>query len=445
LREENFINYWYNFNKKGLSIRRRYKALLAIVVPILFLYLLGFVHPVSYNILTGYMLAVVLIFKSSLTSLWLVSKLKIVAFIKGLTIIQAILLGIKRWFIDNMLSQWLDKYIFSHLKKPFSEVFHYYKNINFKAKLKNFFIIALPMSTVLWLMYLTDVISHIALFVELKMVVIAFFKTLWIILAKIFGIVPIIISWLSNSWLAPIFEVFALSWVISLIEKILGKNNPITRFFNYTGEILNDILEYIGILNDKHIEPILHNTISSKSKSFGGIISNIIKRKKIAQERLYFDNFRNVILQGHINAYYSVEGMEEIYDKKKLYTLINEKTKDNIDIIAFVSRNGKGELLEDTYKNSYYHDIFLLKGIASNQSHGVKEHLEKDIDHTDFWVLNTSTYPVWLRSDSDNIKDIKLKGNDMQLIKTKKHVNFDKKEIYFEANGCKIYPTALIS
>ena len=36
----------------------------------------------------------------------------------------------------------------------------------------------------------------------------------------------------------------------------------------------------------------------------------------------------------------------------------------------------------------YYYDIFLLKGIASNQNHGVKEHLDTKIEHSDFWVLN---------------------------------------------------------
>jgi hypothetical protein len=391
----------------------------------------------------GYMLAVVLIFKSSLISLWLVSKLKILAFIKGLTLIQAILLGIKRWFIDNMLSQWLEKYIFNHLKKPFSELYHYYKTVSFKAKLKNFFVVAFPMGIAVWMMYLTDVISHIALFVELKVIVIGFFKALWVILAKVFGIIPIVLSWLSNSWLAPIFEVFALSWFLSFIEKILGANNPITKFFNYIGDKLNDLLEYIGILNDRHIEPIFHNTIAKQSKSFGGVISAIVKRKKIAEEYLYFDNFRNIILKGHINAYYCFEGMEEIYDKKKLYSIINEKTNDNIDIIGFVSRNGKGELLEDTYRNNYYHDIFLLKGIASNQEHGVKEDLDKHIDHTDFWVLNTSMYPVWIKSDCDNIEDIELKGNDMKLIKTKNHINFSKREIYFEAEGRIVCPTSL--
>jgi len=424
-------------------MKRRYKALLAIFIPIVIVTLLNHLHPVSYNILMGYMAAVVLIFKSSLLSVWLMSKLKIIAFIKSLTIIQAVLLGIKRWFIDNLVSNWLQKYIFRHFKKPFSDVFNYYKKVSFKAKLKNFLVVFLPLSATIWMMYLTDVLTHIALFVELKVLVIGFFKTLWVLFAKIFGIVPTIIMWISGSWLAPIFEVFALSYLLTLIERILGPNNIITRFFNYIGDTLNDILRYIGFLNDKHIEPILDSTVSKTSQSFGNKISNIIKHKKIREEHLYFDNFQNIILKGHINAYYSFKGMENIADKKLLYRKINEETKDNIDIIAYVSRNGKGEILEESCKNDFYHDIFLLKGIASNKEHGVCERLVGQIDHTDFWVLNTSKQPVWIKSHSGNIEEKKLNGNEMLFIKTKTHVDFNSKDLYFEYNDVVVYPTSI--
>ena len=424
-------------------MKRRYKALLAIFIPIALVTLLNYFHPVSYNILIGYMAAIVLVFKSSLFSIWLLSKLKIITFLKSLTIIQAILLGIKRWFIDNLVSEWLQKYIFKHLKKPFSEVFSYYKNVSLKAKLKNFFIVFLPLSASIWLLYLTDVLTHIALFVELKVLVIGFFKTLWVLVAKIFGIVPTIIMWISGSWLAPIFEVFALSYLLTLLEKLLGPNNIITRFFNYLGDKLNALLEHIGLLNDKHIEPILDSTISKTSQNFGNKISNIIKNKKIREEHLYFDNFQNMILKGHINAYCSFKGMEDIEEKTVLYRKINEKTKDNIDIIAYVSRNGKGELLEEPCADDFYHDIFLLKGIASNADYGVKEHLIGQIDHTDFWVLNTSRIPVWIKSHSDNVKAIEIKGNEMLFIKTKFHINFTNKDLYFEHNSKILYPTPL--
>ncbi|CAA6807041.1 MAG: Unknown protein [uncultured Sulfurovum sp.] len=417
-------------------MKRRYKALIAIIVPLIIMGILSYVHPISYNYIMGYMVAVVLVFKSSILSLWLVSKLKLLHFLKGLTLFQALLLGMKRWLIDNIVSQWLDKHIISHFKKPFQELFQYYKAISFKTKIKNFVVIVLPLGLGVWVMYITDLLTHIALFVELKVIVIGFFKALWLILSKIF-------LWLTSSWFAPILEVFALSYLLTLLEKFLGKNNPISRFFNYIGNKLNDFLAFLGVLNDKHIEPILNKNISKRSQSFGHRISQIIRNKKIKDEYLYFDNFQNIILKGHINAYHSFKKMEAINNKKELYNIINQETSDNINIIAYVSRNGKGDLLEEKIINDYYHDIFMLKGIASHKNHGVRVQNEEEIDHTDFWVLNTSKYPVWIKSTSKNIKNYELKANEMKLIKTNNHVNFNSQDLYFEYNMVQISPTAL--
>ena len=418
------------------DMKRRYKALIAILVPVAIMAILSQIHEVSYNYIMGYMIAVVLVFKSSILSLWLVSKLKILHFLKGLTIFQALLLGVKRWFIDNMVSKWLEKHIFKHLKKPFHELFQYYKAINFKTKMKNFIVIVLPLGIGVWLMYITDVLSHLALFVELKVIIIGFFKALFAIATKIF-------LWLTSSWFAPIFEVFALSYLLTLLEKFLGKNNPISRVFNYIGDKLNDFLSLLGVLNDKHIEPILNKNVSNHSERFGNKISKMIRDKKIREEYLYFDNFQNIILKGHINAYYSFPGMENVEDKKELYRLINKKTADNIDIIAYVSRNGKGDLLDESYPDDFYHDIFLLKGIASNRSHGVRIQNDTEIDYTDFWVLNTSKYPVWIKSKSDCVKDQELKANEMRFIKTKAHINFKHNDLYFEYDGTSVPPTSL--
>jgi len=417
-------------------MKRRYKALIAIIVPVVVMAILSQIHPISYEYIMGYMVAVVLVFKSSLLSLWLVSKLKILHFLKGLTIFQALLLGIKRWLIDNWVSKWLERHILRHFKKPFYELFQYYKAISFKTKIKNFIVIVLPLGIGIWIMYLTDVLTHLAVFMELKVLIIGFFKALWVIFSKIF-------LWLTSSWFAPILEVFALSYLLTLLEKVLGKNNPISRFFNYLGNKLNDFLSFLGILNDKHIEPILNKNVSEHSENFSILISSMIRNKKIKDEYLYFDNFQNIILKGHINAYYSFPGMDEIRDKKELYTLINKKTDDNIDIIAYVSRNGKGDLLDESYPDDYYHDIFLLKGIASNRNHGVRIQNIDEIDYTDFWVLNTSKYPVWIKSNSQSIEEQELKANEMKFIKTKTHINFKRDDLYFEHNGVIVSPTIL--
>ena len=419
-------------------MKRRHKALLAIIIPVVIMAILSYVHPISYNYIMGYMVAVVLVFKSSLLSLWFLSKLKILHFLKGLTLFQALLLGVKRWFIDNLVSQWLEKHILRHFKKPFVELLQYYNAINFKSKVKNFVIIVLPLGIGVWIMYLADVLTHLAVFVELKMLVIGFFKALWVVFAKIF-------LWMTSSWFAPILEVFALSYLLTLLEKLLGKDNPLSRFFNYVGDKLNDLLEYVGLLNDRHIEPILNKNISQRSENYGSKISLMIKNKKIRDEHLYFDNFQNMILKGHINAYYSFDGMHDISNKQELYRIINQKTADNIDIIAYVSRNGKGELLEEPCENDYYHDIFLLKGIASNRTHGVKEHLDAEIDYTDFWVLNTSRHPVFFKSHSNNMESIELKGHEMKLIKTKTHVNFEQEDLYFKHNNTIVVPTEVHS
>ena len=417
-------------------MKRRYKALIAIIVPVLIMAILSYVHPISYNYIMGYMIAVVLVFKSSILSLWFLSKLKLLHFLKTLTLFQAVLLGLKRWLIDNVVSQWLDKHIISHFKKPFGELFQYYKAISFRTKIKNFIVIVLPLGVGVWVMYLTDILTHIALFVELKVLVIGFFKGLWILLSKI-------LIWLTSSWFAPILEVFALSYLLTLLERFLGKDNPISKFFNYIGDKLNDFLAFLGVLNDKHIEPVLNKNISQRSERFGSKISQMIRNKKIRDEYLYFDNLQNLILKGHINAYHSIKGMENIKDKKELYTLINKETDDNIDIIAYVSRNGKGELLDEKVIDDYYHDIFILKGIASNRGHGVRIQNKEEIDYTDFWVLNTSEYPVWIKSQSDCIQAKEIKANEILFIKTKNHVNFNKNDLYFEYQGLTISPTVL--
>ncbi len=417
-------------------MKRRYKALIAVLVPVAIMAILSQIHPISYNYIMGYMIAVVLVFKSSLISLYLLSKLKILYFLKGLTFFQAILLTLKRWLIDNVISKWLDKHIFSHFKKPFSELLQYYKAISFKTKIKNFIVIVLPLGVGIWIMYLTDLLTHLALFVELKVVVIGFFKALWVVLSKV-------IIWLTSSWFAPILEVFALSYLLTLLERFLGKDNILSKFFNFIGDKLNDFLSFIGILNEKHIEPLLNKNISKRSEKFGSKLSQMIRNKKIRDEYLYFDNLQNLILNGHINAYYSFEGMEDMKNKKELYTIINQKTDDNIDIIAYISRNGKGDLLDEEVIDDYYHDIFILKGIASNKSHGVRLQNEKEIDYTDFWVLNTSKYPVWIKSYSDAIEHQELKANEMLFVKTKHHISFKNDDLYFEYAGITIFPTSL--
>lgn len=410
-------------------MRRRYKALIAIIVPTIIVATLKKFYPIAYEVLFGYMLAVAIIFKASIISLWLTSKVKLIAFLKSLTLFQAILLAIKRWFLDNIFAKWLKKYVIKHFIEPIESLIGYYKNISLKAKIKNFLLIFLPISIAIWILYITDTLSSLAIYAEIKLIIIGFFKSLWLLLGKIFSIIPTIFSYLGSSWFSPILEVFALSFIIDFLEKKLGKDNFISRFFNYINIKLDNFLNYIGLINEKHIDRFFKTKVEKPSKKLATFFTKLIDNKKIATERLYFDNLKNIILNKHINAYYSFKNMHKIKDKKELYSLINKKTDDNIDIIGFVSRDKFGNLVNEDFNNDFYHDIFILKGVASHPKFGVKKELKDGIDYSDFWILNTSKYPVEI--NAKGIKRVKLKGNDLELIKARRELNLQK-ELFFK-------------
>jgi len=405
-------------------MKKRYIILLIIIIPTIAIAILHYFGIVDISVLYGYMVAVALVFKASLVSFMLASKLKIIAFIKSLTLVQALLLGVKRFIIDNMLSKWLQKYVFKYFKRPFVEIYGYLKNRSLKSKMKNILFFILPTALFLWVMYITDLLGAVTFYVELKMIVIGFFKAMWVLFGKVFAFVPALFSYLSNSWLGPIIEVFALSWLLDLIEKLFGKDNPLSKMLNYIGKKLRRFLNYIGLLNDKHLEPIFYNNVATHSKKAANKLTKYIQNKKIELEYIYFEKLKQTILKGHIDSYHSFDGMEKIKDKKELYNLINKKTSDGIDIVAFVSRDEDGNLINEEFENSFYHDIFILEGIASSSKYGVKVELQEHIDYSDFWVLNTSSYPVTISSNA--FKTQQIDGNDLVLIKSEKELDFAK-------------------
>jgi len=56
-------------------MKRRYKALIAIVVPVILVSILKYTHAASYQWIMGYMVAVALVFKTSIASMWLAAEL----------------------------------------------------------------------------------------------------------------------------------------------------------------------------------------------------------------------------------------------------------------------------------------------------------------------------------------------------------------------------------
>lgn len=248
------------------------------------------------------------------------------------------------------------------------------------------------------------------------------------------------IAWLAGPWLGTILEIFALSFLLDFWEKRFGKENIISQFFIKFGNLLNTLLEKIGLLNDNHITPFIENNVVKKSKKLGDFISAFIKKRKITQEFLYFDNLQNMILKGHIDAYHHFADMHTIIDKKELYSRINKETNDNIDIVAFISRHKEGQLLHEKIPNDFYHDIFFLKGIASHPLHGIKGDKDIAIKDTDFWVLNTSKYPVYLHSQNGYYADKELEGHSINLITS---IQMHCEDIICEYLGEKVSPSPI--
>jgi len=85
--------------------------------------------------------------------------------------------------------------------------------------------------------------------------------------------------------------------------------------------------------------------------------------------------------------------------------------------------------------DTFYHDIFLLEGLASSQIYGIQQLQEMDPDHTDYWILNTSRYPVDVKSHSGYTLPTHIDGNSLTLIKTSSAHDYADGDIYFEYQG----------
>jgi hypothetical protein len=425
-------------------MKRRYKALIAIIVPVAIVYSLKYTNEQIYQWLMGYMVAVALVFKSSLISLWFASKLKLISFIKSLTLFQGILLIIKRWFLDNVITVWIKKHIIAHLKDAIDEIIEFYLHLNLKAKLLDIFKI---ISLFLFIgigAYIIGYFDKLLFFAQIKLLASGIFHAIVTFSTKI---TTTILSWFASSWMAPILEVFALSYILALIEKIFGINNPISRFFNFIGDKINSLFYFLGIFKEKHIDPIVECQIVENTKKINQKLQDIIQNKKILQEYKYLQKLESLIQKGHIDSYYSFKEMYKIKDKKELYRIINEKTNDNIEIVAYISRNSLGTLLESDMHDDFRHDIFFLESFASNQEHGVKTYQDDNpyhIDHTDFWVLNTSRFPLIIGSESNNFEKTCIMPHSLRLIKTKHLFSYSSNDIYGTYQGVKVYAKALV-
>jgi len=425
-------------------MKRRYKALIAIIVPIVLVTILKYTHTASYEWLTGYMFAVALVFKTSIISLWLAAKLHFIAFITGLTIFQGIVLLVKRWLLDSVFAEWIQTHIIENIIDGLKEAKDFYLRQDLKTKFKNIFFFIFGITLTGWILYFIGLLDNIVLFAELRLFIVGVFSAIVTFVTKLASWT---LSILAISWLGPLLEVFAFSYILTRLDVWFGPNNILSRFFNFIGNKINLMFYNLGILKEKHIDPMVLQPIVSKSKKMGTQLSNSIRNKKIQEEYRYFETFENIIMKGHIDAYHSFKGMDQITDKQALYTRINQKTSNNLDIAAFVSRSASGELLHEAVPSNFYHDVFLLESFASHKEHGVKVYDEPTdelhITHNDFWVMNTSAFPVTIRSNSHNFEDMEVPGHGLRLIKANNPFCYKHGDVFCEYENKRVAATAI--
>ena len=409
-------------------MRRRDLAALLLLIPLLIGITIYSFFPESWDLILGYMLAASLAFKGAILSFYSASKLKLIAFFKGLTFLQGSLLLIKRWFLDNVFSQWLKRNIFDQLRHALREAREYYLGLNLRAKARNFLLALGVTGFSLWLLYSGGYLGHLFLFTELKVIVISLSKTVLLLSGKILGL-------LFNSWLTPILEVFAFSWFFAWLERTLGPDHPVNRFLAAVGRFFGKIFARALLWIRRTLDPLLNERIRRQTRRIAERAAEYIRDKKVAYELAQFDRLEEALLGAHIDAYYSFPGMEKIKDKRKLYGLINRKTDDGIEIVAFVSRNDRGELLPVDADDSFYNDVFLLEGLASSHMRGVHKELQGRPDATDFWILNTSVHPAILRSHSGVVPPIPIEAQSLKMIECNRPVDYENEDLYLEYNG----------
>ena len=335
------------------------------------------------------------------------SKGKIFLFIKNLTFVKGVSLGVKRFILDNVVSKWISKNFTAHITEPIGEWIAYYKKLNLKTKIKKSLLLVIPASVVGVGMYFGGMLQSFALYAQLKVLVIGFFKFLWVAASKlIFGL----ISFISGTWLAPIVEILALSWLLSWIEKIPVIGPIISKFFSNIGDSLGFVFSKISAIFYKYIGRHFSSNLSKVGVKFGGYLHNKINYTKVKNELEIFDSFQKKYLLKDIQKYFN--GPYKREHKKIFYKNVNKHTNDHVDIKAYIE-------MDDSMH--YIKDFFILEGLASCDETGSNH---ERLNKKSFWAMNLNELAVVLFSENDKFKPVYLPQNSLKLIQPKEDINF---------------------
>ncbi len=147
---------------------------------------------------------------------------KIVVFLAGLTLGKAFIIGLKRWFIDHVISKHINEQFIPPIKEPGKYWWH---NLSGKQKAAMF----LPVSVVAVGGAILAGLSNVTAFAAIKGIVIGFFKTLWVVSGVAWNFLTNTV-WFT--WIYPIIEILVFSWLIDWIKKIPVMRDRVIPWLN---------------------------------------------------------------------------------------------------------------------------------------------------------------------------------------------------------------------
>jgi len=334
------------------------------------------------------------------------SKAKLISYLKTLTIYKTFALAIKRFIIDNVFSKWLNETIIFPILKPTKEYIKYYLSLDIRSKFKKLMYFLVPISVFTYGIQAAGLIEHIMFFAEIKTIVIGFFKIVWLVSGKA---ILYVTTFLQTSWLAPIFEIFALSWLISKLEKIPYIGKYISNFFQY----LSNIFSYIFKIWDSFYHKFIYTNLSKKLKEKMDIFSEKMSGK--------------LEITKHNNEVYLIRKFkEEFLDNGKIKEIVDRFGFYEADIITSKSIKINAYLeLENGF-------AMLIESYASCNNNGNSNGSNGKIKQSHFWILNYSPNEIEIYSKNNYFKKKRIKPYKLILFSSLiQNIN----DIILEQNG----------
>ena len=337
------------------------------------------------------------LFKSFLAKLYLffaASKKKLWLYLKTLTLAKLLGVGIKRFIIDNYLSKWLDKNIVAPLKAPLSGFVRYYLALSTKEKLKRALLFLLPASLGLYLLGALGWLEHLVFYAEIKAVVIGFFKLLWLFAGKLLGFFYTLFT---QSWLAPLLQLFALSYLLEKMQNLPLIGRPLRLLFEKLDALFGAFFAKIARFWHRYVERHISVRVRRKFHDLARRLETKLETLKHRNETFLMKNFITLYIRpgtveeyfgNHLAQFLKKEGLSALTtaeQKRRFLNDLNRRTGDNIDIVAFF----------DIAPYPPVQDVFVIESFASGFLGGNKK---RGIRADSIWLLNMRPGSVTFRT-----------------------------------------------